>query len=110
MPGLTPPPNYENVYKLVALGFICVGIILATKSNHNHHTGDQQHSLPFGGIYRDGTKTVSYFRPSDPITHSNKWLAFSSVITISLIIWLCSKFSPGDRRPLPPVCSHCTSH
>lgn len=110
MPGLSAPPDYTNVYKLIALGIICIGIVVAIRSNTLPHAGDTQHALPHGGLYRDGTKQVTYYPASQSAqTHNNAYAA-AAVLIISFLIWISTKLSAHSSPRSPPVCAHCPRH
>ncbi|CAN88810.1 triple-gene-block-protein 2 [Lettuce virus X] len=108
MPGLTPPPNHEHTFQIIAIGFLCCGIIYALRTNHAPHTGDQQHSLPFGGHYQDGTKRVIYNSPSYPNVRCSKLLALAAILGLSAFILGNQWYS---RRSVTRIhtCVHCSN-
>lgn len=61
---LTPPPDYTKVFLAIAVGFSCALVISLFTRSTLPHVGDQIHSLPHGGWYRDGTKQIFYGRPN----------------------------------------------
>ena len=82
---LIPPPNPQKTYQItvLALGLVLLAFVLI--SDHSPKVGDHLHNLPFGGEYKDGTKTIKYFQR--PNQHSlSKTLAKSHNTTIFLII------------------------
>nr|UZM07854.1 triple gene block 2 [Hydrangea chlorotic mottle virus] len=90
---LTPPPNFTQTYLAAAVGIstaILVGLL--TRSTLPH-AGDLQHSLPHGGRYRDGTKSVDYCSPrklnSVERGFQGQWLIWPLVIVlVGLVIFL----------------------
>nr|AXL97639.1 triple-gene-block protein 2 [Potato virus H] len=60
---LSPPPNYTGVFVCACIGLsIALVVHLATRSTIPQ-VGDNIHSLPHGGLYRDGTKQITYCSP-----------------------------------------------
>nr|WCC59455.1 triple block protein 2 [Narcissus mosaic virus] len=109
MPGLTPPVNYEQVYKVLAIGFLLCASIYCLRSNHLPHVGDNIHSLPHGGNYADGTKRVQYFRPHSSTSTNHKYTALCAVLTLSLLIFAQTRLAAGNRRTSVSICHHCSS-
>ncbi|AEQ35302.1 triple gene block 2 protein [Mirabilis jalapa mottle virus] len=60
---LTPPANYTSVYVAAAVGLSIALIVGLVTRSTLPHVGDLQHSLPHGGLYKDGTKSINYFKP-----------------------------------------------
>nr|QQG34674.1 TGB2 [Carya illinoinensis carlavirus 1] len=60
---LTPPPDYTKVLFAVAGGLGLALIIGLFTRSTLPFSGDQAHSLPHGGWYKDGTKQVYYGGP-----------------------------------------------
>nr|UDF48719.1 triple gene block protein 2 [Cowpea mild mottle virus] len=92
---LTAPPDYTKAFTYLVIGLsICVGLYTLTR----HTTpiaGDNIHRLPFGGCYKDGTKSILYNRPglsSQPFLNFGKLEAFLMVVIISgLIVFSSSR-------------------
>lgn len=61
---LTPPPDYTKVLIAIAVGFSCALVISLFTRSTLPQVGDQIHSLPHGGWYKDGTKQIFYGRPN----------------------------------------------
>nr|CAA74275.1 unnamed protein product [Strawberry mild yellow edge virus] len=82
---LTPPPDHSITYRILAVGLCsCCAIYAATRSTLPH-TGDNLHSLPYGGKYSDGTKSICYSGPGptpDIPTHLPALLVLVLVIAI----------------------------
>nr|UZP17223.1 Triple gene block 2 Protein [Daphne virus X] len=68
---LTPPSNQNLTYQIavVTLGFVI--LVFAITRDTNTKVGDHYHNLPFGGIYKDGTKYVQYFPAQERSTFHN---------------------------------------
>ncbi|AJP16555.1 TGB2 [Alfalfa latent virus] len=67
---LIAPPNNSNSYLALAIGAGFAIIIFTLRSNQLPHVGDNIHSLPHGGFYRDGTKVIQY---NSPVRTPNNW-------------------------------------
>nr|AEA48970.1 TGB2 [Pea streak virus] len=61
---LIAPPNNSNSILALAVGAGLALVIYTLRSNQLPNVGDNIHSLPHGGLYKDGTKTVQYFSPA----------------------------------------------
>lgn len=61
---LTPPPDHSKAILAVAIGVGLALVIHFSLSYKLPSPGDNIHHLPFGGSYRDGTKSISYNSPS----------------------------------------------
>ncbi|BAG12160.1 Triple gene block protein 2 [Asparagus virus 3] len=107
MPGLTPPTNYESVFKILAIGALSCLSIYSLRTNHLPHTGDNIHHLPHGGNYADGTKRVQYFRPSAPVHGSSKFTAACAILFLTLLILAQSQWPARAVRCSVRVCGHC---
>nr|WNN25165.1 TGB2 [Hosta virus X] len=87
---LTPPPNYTPVLLAVVIG---VGLAVVTNQLTRStlpHVGDNIHSLPHGGNYQDGTKSVIYRGPA-PFQRSHSTAPpFIAVLLLTFAIWFLS--------------------
>jgi uncharacterized membrane-anchored protein len=96
---LTPPPNYTQTYLAVALGLSAAVLVGLLTRATLPHVGDLQHSLPHGGKYRDGTKSVDYCSPKKLNSVESRvvgsWLAWPLVILLVCVILLRSYRAPG---------------
>ncbi|ACN66298.1 12 KDa protein, partial [Verbena latent virus] len=63
MPLIAPPDN-TRTFLCLAVGISLSLFIGLYTRNTLPHVGDLHHSLPHGGFYRDGTKTISYLKPN----------------------------------------------
>lgn len=100
---LTPPPNYSAVFAAIAVGASVALVVGLLTRNTLPIVGDLQHNLPHGGHYKDGTKTVNYFRPCKLNSVEGRgsfgtqpWFL---VIVLSIII-----FALGRRANVCPQC------
>nr|QTU68642.1 triple gene block protein 2 [Potato virus X] len=87
---LTAPVNSEKVYIVLGLSFALISITFLLSRNNLPHVGDNIHSLPHGGAYRDGTKAVLYNSPnfgSRTSLSNGKNAAFAVVLLLSLLIY-----------------------
>nr|WNN29046.1 TGBp2 [Mentha arvensis robigovirus 1] len=93
--SLTPPPNYSLLLLPAAAGCALAFVINALRSNNLPHTGDNIHSLPYGGSYSDGTKVVNYggshFLARGQV--NNSFIPLLSVLIISFLIYVSNKLS-----------------
>nr|ALP45976.1 triple gene block protein 2 [Cherry necrotic rusty mottle virus] len=111
--SLRPPTDYSRPLLCAVIG-VSLAVICATfKASYLPSVGDNLHSLPHGGSYRDGTKAINYnglncvggasvnsqFLPS-------KIVAFSFVCVISLLVYACSR---PTHRPIS-VQHYCVHH
>jgi hypothetical protein len=100
---LTPPPDYSKVFIAAAIGVSASLALGLVTRNTLPIVGDLGHNLPHGGRYRDGTKSVDYYKPgklnsveSRSTLSSQPW--FLVVVLVGLIILLSRK---------PNVCATC---
>ncbi|AID51403.1 TGB-2 [Cherry twisted leaf associated virus] len=111
--SLTPPTDFSRPLLFAAAG-ISLALLCATfKANYLPTVGDNIHSLPHGGSYRDGTKAVNYNglncieRSSiSPLYSSHKFLAFCLVCLLSFLIYVFSKCNGRSNR----IQHHCLHH
>ncbi|QCY52826.1 triple gene block protein 2 [Euonymus yellow mottle associated virus] len=106
---LTPPPDHSTSLKHLAIG-VAIAITIYTASRSNlPHVGDNIHSLPHGGSYRDGTKQILYCSPGSvnsistlaKLFRSTPFVAFLLAAVLPAIIYVSSSF-PGLHRS----CNH----
>nr|QTU68147.1 triple gene block protein 2 [Potato virus X] len=87
---LTAPVNSEKVYIVLGLSLALISITFLLSRNNLPHVGDNIHSLPHGGAYRDGTKAILYNSPnfgSRTSLNNGKNAAFAAVLLLSLLIY-----------------------
>ncbi|AUG45970.1 TGB2 [Babaco mosaic virus] len=88
--SLTPPSDNSSAILAVAVG---IGLALFTFTLLSYKLpvpGDNIHSLPFGGYYRDGTKSISYNSPRSQASASKSvpaLLVLALVAAIYGITW-----------------------
>ncbi|AXG65488.1 ORF3 [Potexvirus sp.] len=102
---LTPPKDYTNSALALALGIGTALVIHFTRRSSLPFAGDLTHSLPHGGCYRDGTKSVTYNRPSTD--HQPTFIISTLAILLPALIYLSSRFSSMFNSP---KCAHCRAH
>nr|UCJ00480.1 triple gene block 2 [Cherry twisted leaf associated virus] len=111
--SLTPPTDFSKPLLFAAAG-VSLALLCATfKANYLPTVGDNIHSLPHGGSYRDGTKAVNYnglnYVGNSSISSlysSHKFVAFCLVCLLSFLIYVFSKFGHRSGR----VQHHCLHH
>lgn len=84
---LTPPPDYSKAVLAVAIGLAAALLVHQLTRSTIPHSGDNIHSLPFGGSYVDGTKRIRYEGPSRSNT-GHFWLPALIVAVLPGVIWL----------------------
>jgi len=96
---LTPPPNYTQTYLAAALGLSAAVLVGLLTRATLPHVGDLQHSLPHGGKYRDGTKSVDYCSPRKLNSLERgavgQWLIWPVVILLVCVILIRSRNPTG---------------
>ncbi|BBD14451.1 triple gene block 2 [Cherry virus B] len=103
MPSLTPPPDNLRFLTPIAVG-LAVGIVIyALTRSTLPGVGDNIHNLPHGGDYRDGTKTIQYYRPKGSFPSSNLFSTsnFATLCVVILIIFaihVSELFNRPNRR------------
>nr|AHJ80273.1 triple gene block protein 2 [Cherry twisted leaf associated virus]UCJ00508.1 triple gene block 2 [Cherry twisted leaf associated virus] len=111
--SLHPPTDFSKPLLFAAVG-VSLALLCATyKASYLPAVGDNIHSLPHGGAYRDGTKAVNYnginCRENSVISSlsvNHKLIAFSLVCLLSFSIYVSSKFSNRSSR----IQHHCIHH
>nr|QED43226.1 TGB2 [Garlic common latent virus]QED43229.1 TGB2 [Garlic common latent virus] len=83
---LLPPPDNTKAILAVAIG--CgVGLVLFVLTRSTlPHVGDNLHSLPHGGSYRDGTKSINYCGPRKTYPSSNLFANSASLVPIVVVV------------------------
>nr|QYF50198.1 MAG: triple gene block protein 2 [Xinjiang betaflexivirus 2] len=105
---LSPPIDYSRVFIVVAVG-LSIGLALYTLTRSTlPHVGDNIHSLPHGGRYRDGTKSIDYCSPQRNFPSSNLFRG-GSLIGPSLIIAVvvCAILVSERFGHRTPACVNC---
>nr|WOL52765.1 triple gene block protein 2 [Carrot virus S] len=98
MPFSAPPDNSKSVLA-AAVGLSLALIVFSLTRSTLPVVGDNIHNLPHGGCYADGTKRISYFAPQEKFPSSNLFktanspIIFLSILGLSLLIFLSSKFN-----------------
>lgn len=60
---LTAPPDHTKTWTVAAIGLSIVLFTLVYSRSTLPQVGDNIHSLPHGGYYKDGTKQIFYGAP-----------------------------------------------
>nr|QED43235.1 TGB2 [Garlic common latent virus] len=82
---LLPPPDNTKAVLAVAIGCsIGLALFVLTRSTLPH-VGDNLHSLPHGGSYRDGTKSINYCGPKKTYPSSNLFANSTSLVPIVVL-------------------------
>lgn len=98
---LTPPPDQTKVIFPLTVGLGLTLVVYSLTRSTLPHVGDSVHSLPHGGTYRDGTKSVNYYQPSHPVSNH---LPLIFVLGLIVAIYVSTLFSNRSRGR---HCSHC---
>lgn len=94
--SLTPPPDPLKVLVPLGIGAAISLVLLTLTRNNIPNVGDNIHSLPHGGIYRDGTKAIHYYKPQantpagallGPIFTAPVWVTLA-VATIPILVFI----------------------
>nr|QQG34567.1 TGB2 [Dioscorea potexvirus 1] len=106
---LYQPPDYSKVVLVFACTLGVTLTILVATRNTLPHVGDHSHSLPHGGCYKDGTKSIFYNSPNQH-THgnTNKQIGFIIPLAIAIILLVLTvTYKPRTRSC---VCYICRTH
>lgn len=98
-----PPTDFTKPLLALVIG-TTVGLTAFALTGHRlPHVGDNIHSLPHGGQYRDGNKHIFYGAPSrkPDHCHNDKFWAISAVAILLVLILISERF--GRRRGVPCV-------
>lgn len=68
---LQRPPDNTRSYLVLAIGVATAVVIYMLTRSTLPHVGDNIHSLPHGGNYCDGTKSIAYNKPARNFPSSN---------------------------------------
>lgn len=98
---LTPPPDLTKPIIPLTVGIGISLVIYALTRSTLPSVGDNFHSLPHGGWYKDGTKTVYYQKPGGSTT---SWTPILLVVALSVAIYVSHLFS---SRTTSRSCPHC---
>lgn len=96
--SFSAPPNYVNVALCASLGVSLSLILFTIRSSNLPFSGDQFHSLPHGGSYRDGTKSIGYNSPSGGSPNSYDSLRFPAFCVVISIILILNALHLSRRR------------
>nr|AKN20445.1 triple gene block protein 2 [Cherry rusty mottle associated virus] len=111
--SLKPPIDYSKPLLCAAIGVTVALVGAVLRADNLPRVGDNIHSLPHGGLYRDGTKSVNYNGLNcieksniDPFYTSHKFIAFCVVCLLSFLIYVCSQCN----RRSGSIHHHCVHH
>nr|ALP45857.1 triple gene block protein 2 [Cherry green ring mottle virus] len=110
--SLKPPTDFSKPLLFAVAGVSLALLCAAYKSHYLPSVGDNIHSLPHGGYYSDGTKSISYNGLNCQQNYSqnfslsnNKLIPLALVLFVSFLIYVSSKF--GNRSPcIQHYCIH----
>ena len=102
---LTPPADHSKAVLAISVGVGLAIFIFPLLSYKLPVPGDNIHSLPFGGHYRDGTKVISYNSPRAQEA-GTKWAPLLAILLLTLAIYVASKRDLTRHRELHS-CSCC---
>nr|ABI95137.1 TGB2 protein [Coleus vein necrosis virus] len=92
---LKPPDNTKSILAIATGAGLALVLYTLTRSTLPQ-VGDNIHSLPHGGFYKDGTKTISYCSPSKTFPGSilavpgSLW-PFVAVVVLTCLILLTNR-------------------
>uniref|UniRef100_A0AAU6WJ40 Triple gene block 2 n=1 Tax=Pitahaya virus E TaxID=3144105 RepID=A0AAU6WJ40_9VIRU len=98
---LSPPPDYSQCLLCLAIGLSVATAIGLISRNTLPHVGDLHHSLPHGGYYKDGTKTILYSGPRklNSLEFGRTSLAQPWAICILLVALIAYLSRRGEKCP-----------
>ena len=94
--SLSPPPDHSKSLLVVAACFGCSLIAFAANRYIYPVAGDTQHRFPFGGCYRDGTKSAIYYKPNLPI--SGRFSLGKLEVLLIVLLLIASIVGLSSRR------------
>ncbi|QYF50249.1 MAG: TGB2 protein [Xinjiang sediment betaflexivirus 1] len=101
---LVPPADHSRAFFALAVGAALAIFAWTITRSTLPQVGDNVHSLPHGGYYRDGTKTIHYGGPGisrdRAFIRASPELMWLVVIALIVAIWLSNKV--GQKR----TCCH----
>nr|WBG54316.1 triple gene block protein 2 [Poplar mosaic virus] len=103
---LSPPPDHSKTFLVAAAGLSLVLCLYTLTRSTLPGVGDNIHSLPHGGQYRDGTKSINYCSPGKSYPSSNllrggHFPALCAILLISGAILISYRFQARG------ACSRC---
>nr|QQG34572.1 TGB2 [Phyllanthus potexvirus 1] len=108
-PHLTPPRDYTPLLAPLALGFSIALVAFFLSRSNLPHAGDNIHSLPHGGCYRDGTKRVTYNGPGgvSAIDSISRLASRAPFWIVLLVLGIPLAIYALERRGHGPHCPRC---
>ncbi|AEO12142.1 tgb2 [Tamus red mosaic virus] len=101
---LTPPVDHSNSVLALVVGVSIALVVFSITRNTSPHVGDNIHSLPHGGCYKDGTKSIYYGKPGNSVRQPARGAALVLVIFLPILIYAIHKFE--SRRTRVSACGH----
>ncbi|UTI93306.1 triple gene block 2 [Chaenostoma potexvirus] len=83
---LTPPADFSKPLLALACGISLAIITLSLTRSTLPFSGDPNHSLPFGGLYKDGTKTILFNKPGTSTKTNHTAWALGAIFCLTAII------------------------
>uniref|UniRef100_A0AAU7L1V5 Movement protein TGB2 n=1 Tax=Hibiscus chlorotic speck associated virus 3 TaxID=3143944 RepID=A0AAU7L1V5_9VIRU len=109
---LSPPADHSKAVLTLAIGISLGVVVFFLTSFKGPAVGDNIHSLPFGGYYKDGTKQIIYNGNNNKgfvRIGSDKTLAFCAVIILSSLIYVFERYNHYNSHQhlhISPNCRH----
>nr|QQG34615.1 TGB2 [Agave potexvirus 1] len=106
---LVEPKSHHDTFFALAVGISLVLTAWVITRSTLPHTGDNIHSLPHGGHYRDGSKQITYCRPTKNHGHTaaiSPWWALLLAISLPALIFFIERRHPDRLHhscPLHPL-------
>lgn len=101
---LVPPADHSKSFLALSIGVALAVFAWTVTRSTLPQVGDNIHSLPHGGYYRDGTKAIHYGGPGSvgdkAFIKASPELMWVVVMCLIAAIWCSTKF--GQRR----TCCH----
>nr|QQG34685.1 TGB2 [Caper carlavirus 1] len=99
MPIQQPDSHSKSIF-VASAGVVAAIVINQLRSHTSPVGGDPYHKLPYGGLYKDGTKSINYYPPGwkSPIgaeTNSQ----FGVFLVVILIIFVLRLLYNKERGP-----------
>nr|UOF93383.1 triple gene block 2 protein [Plantago yellow mosaic virus] len=102
---LTPPADHSKSILAVVIGISIALVVFSITRNTLPHVGDNIHSLPHGGAYKDGTKSIIYSSPNRSLPGSSgRSIALVLTITLPFLLYVIHRVQ--FSRSSTVTCGH----